>query len=131
MEVFVTEKILRIKKETERFILEMVLVRMGRDLCVSLSGGDTPHIGAVALAVPHAGLSDPLKTDASVSLSTVTGHKEDELARKIAYRLAVKFNCTVSASCGIHIDNARKEEIFSILNAADAITDEAIILLNS
>ncbi|WP_432735000.1 hypothetical protein [Maridesulfovibrio sp. FT414] len=117
---------LTLTRKTERFTLEMTLIRMGRDLCVSLFGGDTPHIGAVALAVPHSGIKDRAKADATVSLLAVTGHREDGLAREMAYGLATHFNCTVSVSCGIHLDNARKDEISDILKASDALLKEAL-----
>lgn len=114
-----------IEKTTKRFTLRMEILRMGKDLCVALHGGDTPHIGAVALAVPHPGIGDKNKTDASVSLLTVTGHKEDELARKIAYNLATEKDCTVSVSCGIHLDSATPKEIAEVLAVTDELLEEA------
>ncbi len=115
-----------IEEKTARFTLHMVITHMGEDLCVALYGGDTPHIGAVALAVPHPGLGNKNKNDASVSLLTVTGHKEDKLARKTAYALATERNCTVSVSCGIHLDNASRAEISAVLASADELLEKAI-----
>jgi len=115
-----------IEKKTARFNLQMTIVRMGRDLCISLAGGDTPHIGAVALAIPHSGLRAKNKIDASVSILTVTGHKEDELARKISKTVAAALNCTVSVSCGIHLEGATQKEISEILNTADEILNQAL-----
>ena len=117
---------IRIEKDTPRFKLVLAAQPMGNDLNVSLYGGDVPHIGAVALAVPHAGLSDPEEVDASVSLLTVTGHKEDELARKISYTLATAFNCTVSVACGIHLDQATGQEIYDVIKAADNLLEQAL-----
>ncbi|NDV25387.1 hypothetical protein [Desulfovibrio sp. JC010] len=117
---------IHIEKTTPRFTLILTIQRMGKDLNVCLYGGDSPHIGAVALAVPHAGLRDPEKADASVSLLTVTGHKEDELARKISYTLATASNCTVSAVCGIHLENAEKQEIAEVLAVADQMLEQAL-----
>ncbi|WP_320173036.1 hypothetical protein [Maridesulfovibrio sp.] len=117
---------LRIEKTTSRFTLIMTIERMGKDLNVSLYGGDEPHIGAVALAVPHAGLRDREKVDSSVSLLTVCGHKEDELARKISHALATACNCTVAVACGIHIDNATPQEIKDVLAAADEMLEKVV-----
>lgn len=117
---------LSIRKETRRFSLELTVIRMGEDLCVSLSGGDSPHIGAVALAVPHPGLRDSTEADASVSLLTVTGHKEDELSRNIARNMAIACNCRVSVSCGIHVENAGKKDIDRILAVAAEMTEQAV-----
>ncbi len=120
---------LSLKKSTSRFTLEINVIRMGADLCVTLSGGDISHIGAVALAIPHPGLRDTKLTDASVSLLTVTGHKEDELARNIAQRLSKEFACTVSVSCGIHLENASKQDISSILDTSKQLLEEMITAL--
>lgn len=117
---------IRIEKRTPRFTLKMSIERMGQDLNVSLHGGDVAHIGAVALAVPHPGLRDKEEVDASVSLLAVTGHKEDELARKISYALATAFNCTVSAACGIHLENATAQEIKDVLKVSDQLLEQAI-----
>ncbi|WP_421900382.1 hypothetical protein [Maridesulfovibrio sp.] len=117
---------IRIEKTTSRFTLTMTVERMGKDFNVSLYGGDGPHIGAVALAVPHPGLRDQEKVDASVSMLTVCGHKEDELARRISYALATAFNCTVSVACGIHLDNATPQEIKAVLEVSDQILGQAL-----
>lgn len=114
-----------------RFTLHLTITPLGGDLQVVLSGGDKPHIGAVALAVSHPGLGDPDRTDASVSVLTVTGHKEDELARHLARTLACALNATVCATCGIHVDQATKKDIDDILNAADALLHEAVDRLRS
>ena len=120
---------IRIEKTTSRFELKLVIEKIGEDLNVSLYGGDEAHIGAVALAVPHAGLHKQEKADASVSVLTVTGHKEDELARKFASAFAIAFNCVVSVSCGIHLENATKQEICDILQIADQLLEQALLEL--
>lgn len=117
---------IRIEKATPRFTLKMSIERMGKDLNVSLYGGDEAHIGAVALAVPHPGLRDKEKVDASVSLLAVTGHKEDGLARNVSYTLAISFNCTVSVACGIHLENATLQEIEDVLKVSDQLLEQAI-----
>lgn len=117
---------IRIEKTTPRFTLKMSIERMGQDLNVSLYGGDVAHIGAVALAIPHSGLQDDEKVDASVSLLCVTGHKEDELARDVSHTLATAFHCTVSVACGIHLDNATPQEINEILKVSNQLLAQAI-----
>jgi hypothetical protein len=66
-------------------------------------------------------LQTPAKIDASVSVITATGHKEDELARHIAYSLATARNCLVTTTCGIHLDTITKDEIQDVLRAADTL----------
>ena len=121
--------LISLTRETERFSLTMSIVRMGSDLNVSLFGGDAPHVGAVALAQPHPGLRTPEKTDASVSVLAVTGHKEDRLAAKVAQTLASALDSRVCVACGIHLDNGSGQEIQTILRVADAILEEALDIL--
>ena len=92
-------------------IIKSSAVVCGRDINVCFGGGDTFHIGASALAVPRPSLADPAVVSASASVICVTGHKEDEAARQAALRLASKFNTKVNVTCGLHIDNATKNDI--------------------
>ncbi len=101
------------------FIIEgkpvtVVAVNMGLDLSISVSGGDRPHIGAVALAISRPSLSDSDRTSATTSVLAITGHKEDELAKMIAHGLASSLSCNVSVSCGIHM-NKINPDILTIL----------------
>lgn len=92
-------------------IVEAVVVLCGRDLNICFGGGDTFHIGACALAVPRASLSNAANVSSSASVICVTAHKEDEIARSAALKLAARFNTRVSVTCGLHIDNATAQDI--------------------
>jgi len=92
-------------------IIKAVVVVCGKDINVCLGGGDTFHIGASALAIPRPSLADPDIVSASASVICVTGHKEDEVAKQAALKLASKFNTRVNVVCGLHIDNATSEDI--------------------
>lgn len=89
-------------------------VELGRDINISIHGGDKGHIGAVALAQPRPSLADPQKTSASTSVITICGHKEDRLAWSVAEQVAAATNRVVAVACGIHVDKADAEQIRSI-----------------
>lgn len=96
------------------FILEgkpifTTVVNLGDDLNVSIGGGSRPHIGAVALAISRASLTDPDRLSATTSVLAVTGHKEDELAKLVAHKLASELGVNVSVSCGIHYDGINED----------------------
>ncbi len=91
--------------------VQAVAVLCGKDINICFGGGDTFHIGASALAVPRPSLSDENMVSASASVICVTAHKEDEIARQAALKLAASFNTKVNITCGLHIDNATKEDI--------------------
>jgi len=62
---------------------------IGRDILVSIYGGSKPHIGAVALSIPRKSLKDKDRTSSSTSVFTVTGHKDDEIAKAVAEKIDV------------------------------------------
>jgi len=94
-----------------RYRVEAVVIPCGRDLAITVVGGTEPHIGAAVLAVPRPSLADAARSSASASVLCVTGHKDDELARKAAVSLASALGCIVTVSAGIHVDNASPEDI--------------------
>ncbi len=98
----------------KRVRLEALTVRMGDDLCIVITGGDQPHLGAVALAQARPSLEDKSKISASTSVLTVLGHKEDLLARTAAQTLAAAINKTVVVCCGIHVNAISEDEIHFI-----------------
>jgi hypothetical protein len=59
----------------------MTAVRSGDDVVVVLGGGERPHIGALAVAIPRPSLADPEQTSSTSSVITLLGHKDDELYR--------------------------------------------------
>ena len=97
-----------------RIHLRMTAQFMGQDLSVTLSGGDRPHIGAVALGAPHT----------SPSALSLPRHREGELAQRIAARLAAEFHVAVCVACGVHLEGISPEEIQDVLAMADALTHE-------
>jgi hypothetical protein len=105
-------------------------VRCGGDLSVTVGGGERPHLGASALAIPRPSLSDPAKTSASVSVLCVTGHREDEFARRAAGLLAAEQGCVVHVCAGVHIEHAAPEELERLGRNLDALLDAVRARLN-
>lgn len=103
--------IFRSKSGEATYAVEMWAVLCGKDMSVGVVGGTHAHIGAVALSIPRPSLKDPNVSSASTSVLTVVGHKEDELAKKAATRLASTFGCTVCVQAGVHIDGASEGDI--------------------
>lgn len=68
---------------------------------VSLFGG-VPHVGSTVLAVPRPSLKDPNRRSATSSVLNAAGHKDDELARPLAERLAAGLNRVAAVTAGVH-----------------------------
>ena len=105
-----------------RVRLRMVCLCLGRDFCVTLSGGDREHIGAVALG--HPGAEAP-------SLIVLEGHREEGLAKDIASRIVFRTQATVCVACGIHVDGLLPKELEDILEMSQDLTGELLERLKS
>lgn len=81
------------------------VIAMGEDLCVAVTGGDRPHLGSVALAVPHPGITDPDLPSATVSTLNVPGHRDDQIANQMAKALSASLGRHVAVLCGVHFDH--------------------------
>ena len=111
--------------------LEIVVVDTGKGFSVTITGGDDPHIGAVALAVAHPSPAAPDRPSATVSTVQVPGHKDGLVAGPVAEQLARQTRHTVSVAAGIHIGppgeyRASTEEIREIIEAIPRVV-EAIL----
>ncbi|MCF8032913.1 MAG: hypothetical protein K9K66_07870 [Desulfarculaceae bacterium] len=100
-----------VKTRAERYNLEAAAVWIGSDLLVYVWGGESPHIGAVAMATPRPSLADPARTSSTASVFTYLGHKEDRLAQAMAERLSSKLGVKVVLTAGIHWDGLAREAI--------------------
>ncbi len=103
-----------------RLELELRVLRLGRDLQVVLKGG-AAHLGAVALAVPDGA--------AEADLLVLPGHREDQLARRMARRMADALDCVVCVSAGIHYEAISKEEIAAVEHLAETLTERCLAAL--
>jgi gallate decarboxylase subunit D len=109
-----------------RIMVTLTSVQMGEDLLVALHGGDRPHIGAVAISQPRFDVEGEPVTGACTSVITVYGHREDQLARDVAHRIARELGVTVTVACGIHIDKISPREIKQVLILSETLTSRFI-----
>ena len=94
---------------------------LGADLWVALTGGDREHIGAVAVSQPR-GAKRGRAGGSTTSLIALLGHREDELARSMAARLASRLGVAACVTCGVHVDDIRPEEIRAVQDMAEELT---------
>jgi purine nucleoside phosphorylase len=106
------------------FPLRLRCLRMGDDICLTLSGGEREHIGAAAVAQPRPSLADPARTSATASVITLAGHKEDILARELSLKVAGILSVTVCVACGIHIRNPTQAVLEEMVAASHRLVDD-------
>jgi len=113
------------------FPLRLRCLRMGEDLCLTLSGGEQEHIGAVAVAQPRPSLADPARTSATASVITLLGHKEDMLARELSLKVAGALNVTVCVACGIRIHNPTSAVLAELVAASHSLVHEFLAQMHN
>lgn len=111
----------KLSEGSGKCIVESIVARCGKDLNVTIGGGEKYHIGAVAIAVPRNEFKHDKKRTASTSVICVQGHREDELSYKAAKYLATELDCVVTVTIGIHIDNILQDEFQAILDNVDKL----------
>ncbi len=84
--------------------VEALLQKMGPDYLLSVWGG-AAHIGAVAMAQPRPSLADPERLSATTSVFCYVGHKEGDLVKLAAERLATALAARVVVAAGLHWDH--------------------------
>ncbi|HOR00878.1 MAG TPA: hypothetical protein PLJ35_18850 [Anaerolineae bacterium] len=109
-----------------RYWVEGTAIATGAGVTIHLSGGDRPHVGAVALGVPRPSLRDPARSSATVSVLTLTGHRDDELARPLAQLAAARLRQPVVVVVGVHVDGATPEDIARLSEHTSAAAESLL-----
>ena len=117
---------LLLKRGTGKYTIFLTAVFMGRDISVHIYGGETPHIGALAIAIPRKSLKGDGGDSASVSVICIPGHKEDGLVQSVAKKLSTLWGCHVTVVAGIHIDRATESDLEQLNANVEALIDELI-----
>jgi len=108
---------IRIKTGDNVYSLEAFVKNIGNDLLVSIFGGQRPHIGAVAVALPRPSLKDPKVRSATASVFCYPGHKEDVIAKEAAERLSAALDTNVTVTAGAHWDNIDQSGIRAVIKS--------------
>lgn len=91
---------------------------LGSDVIVFVYNNNA-HIGAVAI-----GEFDPDSGRTSASVITRRGHKDDIIARKVAYQLTKSTKRPSCVIAGIHVDAITEAETREILANVDGLSGE-------
>lgn len=97
---------------------------MGRDLCVTIAGGDQSHIGCVAIAEPRPSLIDDGSTSSTVSTYNFPGHKDNVVANRAAHALAARLKRRIVVLCGLHYTNVSEDLFLQVQTLTEQIIEE-------
>ncbi len=92
------------------------VIPMGNDYTICIRDEECGHIGSAVMAIARPSLTGEGMSATSSVLNRL-GHKDEEIARRIAENVAASLNCAVVCTCGIHMDGITPEQIRQILDA--------------
>jgi len=106
-----------------KYRIDLIAIVTNDGLIVSITGGEKSHVGAVAVGLPRPSLERPSKLSATTSVLTLFGHKDDELAKPAAEKLAKELNQTVVVVAGVHVEEARLDDIRKLVHNSMQVVD--------
>lgn len=98
------QDIIEIIRTEGRIKLKLNALFLGEDLCIIVTGGDKPHLGAVTAGSNQAG----------EYTFCFPHHREDEITRVLYAVITETFDKNIVICCGIHIDNISAAEIDTV-----------------
>jgi hypothetical protein len=102
---------------------------VGDDLVISIWGGNKPHVGTVAIALPRPSLKEPERVSSTSSVFTLLGHKEDLIAKEFSEKLSSALNRVVVVTVGIHQDRIDEKGIEKFINNCDKAFGQVLRML--
>ena len=119
-----SEGIYQIEEGEGSYGISLKAFPLANGFIVHITGGDEPHIGGVAVGLPRPSTQDPSRVTANVSVISILGHKDDELARPIADRLVRELNSIIVVIAGVHIHQANQTDIERIIDNTNLAVEE-------
>jgi len=102
---------------------------VGDDLVISVWGGNRPHVGTIAIALPRQSLKESNKISSTSSIFTLLGHKEDIIAKEFSEKLSSALNKVVVITVGIHQDRIDEKGIEKFIGNCDKIFGQVLRML--
>ncbi len=96
-----------------RYIVSLKCHKLGQDRLVIITGGEEKHIGSATL----------IEEKGYLQTISKKGHKDHIISERMANIIYDRTGKDLLVVCGIHIDDASKEEIDILVHNAQACVD--------
>ena len=110
--------------------ITLTLTDTGHGIHGLLTGGEKPHVGGVVLAIPRLSLSG-VGWSSDVYITPVPGHKDVDVAKTVAERLARELRLPVAITAGIHSDDLDLVELDQVIDHCNTLTVSALAHFNN
>ena len=108
-----------VQRLVEGYMMEACVMRMPNDIHIVVTGGCSPHIGAISV----------FENGIKVESIQFEGHKDEFVSKRWAEHLSLLYNEKITVACGIHYDNATKFLIQEVVKQSDELLNEVILNL--
>ena len=105
---------IKIERCYKNINIKLEAIFVGDDLCAVVTGGDKPHVGAISVYSKEEGIQ-------TISLKN---HKDYIIGELFINSIKEEFSGNISVSCGIHVDNIKKDQIRDIYKICNNIFEE-------
>lgn len=109
-----------------RYRVDGTAIATGAGVVITLAGGERPHVGAAGVGIPRPSLQDPQRLSATSSVVTITGHRDDELAKPLATLAAARLNQPAVVVVGVHVDAATAQDIDLLSSSVRQVAESLI-----
>lgn len=106
------------------------IIPMGTDYTIAVFGGSRPHIGSAVLAQARPSLTGK-GISATSSVNNIVGHKDETIARMFAEKAAIRGNCTVVCTCGIHMDAITQEQLENVQICCQKLLERCLNVIDA
>jgi len=99
-----------------RYIVKLESYNVGKDMLIVITGGEEDHIGSATL----------IETKGHLQTMIKKGHQDHVVSERMANIIYDTIGKDLLVVCGIHIDDASKDEIDILINNAQVCVDRFI-----
>lgn len=113
-----------IKRKLSYSELNIYVQVLGSDYCLTVAGGEKPHIGCTVISIPRASLTGSGEISCTSSVINVTGHQDEVICRYLAEAVCKRYQAVTVCSGGFHMDGITEIQIRELMDAVSDCLNE-------
>jgi hypothetical protein len=119
----------RVEEGFGKFKVFAEIFELGEDIIILVGGGEKPHVGSIAVAIPRESRKEKGKMSCTSSVYNFLGHKDEEIVRKLAEKICIATKRLVVCAGGVHVENASESDIEILLRNSERLGEKLVRLM--
>ncbi|CFX87007.1 Uncharacterized [Syntrophomonas zehnderi OL-4] len=108
------QEVVKLSCGEDRYIINLLVLITADGISITLTGGESPHVGGMAMSVPRPSINNS-QMSCDTWITPRVGHKDDQAAALVARQVCLETGQTTAVTAGIHIDRAQPWEVERLL----------------